>query len=693
MSKLVFRKFLENNIQEILVALLLSATLFFFAPVSVYIENAKFLQFNLADIWYFYFLVTLIVFLILFAVILLLKHVFSYIALLFTALSVGFILQGHFLISDLGVLDGHEIAWDSFGFKPFFELIIWIIIIAGFLLFRRSLYRQIASIQVLLIIFQLGTIAIGILNNPIPQNNGGTYFDTEKELEFSQEKNVIVIILDTFRSEAFRAVLDRYPEYRVVFQDFIYFQDAVGGYPTTRPSVPLILTGEFYDNSIPISQFITETERKILPYLLKKNGFIIENFSLVPYYGSVYDNLTYHIPFNIRESIVRNQYLVAGIRYMPLFLKGFFVTQYYQGQDYYHKDMVEFANRLNKTKVTDLQPTFKLYHFSGAHPPFQLDNELNRTDKGYIEQAAASLKIVKELIKNLKEAGGYDNSLILIVGDHGSHNPWEYDGTSIAYNTQVLMLAKPVGQQLEEIQFSDSRVSLGDIPKSVAEELGIENSYPGYSIFEPVPADRLRRFFFYRWSHSDWSSDYLPVTYEFEIRGSADQWGSYTLLKEHGGNGDTDGISLAYQYGENIVDIMLANEVYRWFHSKSFDYEIAADGRIWVWASGPEACIQVSVETVDREMSLSIIAKPFLVQNQLEDQRMVVSIDQHLLATFQKNDTLETTIPSELAEEITRDSKAEICFEFPDATKSPKDYGYNNDPRLLGYTFTSIILK
>jgi hypothetical protein len=124
----------------------------------------------------------------------------------------------------------------------------------------------------------------------------------------------------------------------------------------------------------------------------------------------------------------------------------------------------------------------------------------------------------------------------------------------------------------------------------------------------------LRRFFFYRWSHSDWSSDYLPVTYEFEIRGSADQWGSYTLLKEHGGNGDTDGISLAYQYGENIVDIMLANEVYRWFHSKSFDYEIAADGRIWVWASGPEACIQVSVETVDREMSLSIIAKPFLVQ-------------------------------------------------------------------------------
>jgi hypothetical protein len=40
-SKLVFRKFLENNIQEILVALLLSATLFFFAPVSVYIEKCQ----------------------------------------------------------------------------------------------------------------------------------------------------------------------------------------------------------------------------------------------------------------------------------------------------------------------------------------------------------------------------------------------------------------------------------------------------------------------------------------------------------------------------------------------------------------------------------------------------------------------------------------------------------------------------
>jgi arylsulfatase A-like enzyme len=102
---------------------------------------------------------------------------------------------------------------------------------------------------------------------------------------------------------------------------------------------------------------------------------------------------------------------------------------------------------------------------------------------------------VKELIKNLKEAGGYDNSLILIVGDHGSHNPWEYDGTSIAYNTQVLMLAKPVGQQLEEIQFSDSRVSLADIPKSVAEELGIEKFIPWLFDFRTCPGGPVEEVF------------------------------------------------------------------------------------------------------------------------------------------------------------------------------------------------------
>jgi hypothetical protein len=270
---------------------------------------------------------------------------------------------------------------------------------------------------------------------------------------------------------------------------------------------------------------------------LKKNGYIVEAYSsIAPYDKRFFDNLTSRLSLSDLESQVLRQYIISGIRYMPLVLKRFFVNQYYQGQDYYHKDIVVFANHLGKTHVIDRQPTFKIYHLSGAHPPFQLDGALNQVDKGYIEQAASSLRIVTELIAELKNADGYDNSLIIIIGDHGSHDSWEYPGTTIAYSTQTLMLVKRINQHFEEIQFSDLRVSLADVPKSIAEELDIENSYPGYSIFEPIPPDRLRKFFYYQWRHSDWFADYIPL-YEFEIEDLL-LIGIHTLIGEHPGNNE-----------------------------------------------------------------------------------------------------------------------------------------------------------
>ncbi|HSF82537.1 MAG TPA: sulfatase-like hydrolase/transferase [Anaerolineales bacterium] len=689
--KTVFINSIKKYIQEFLAAFLLAATLFFFAPISVYIENAKVLHFNLEDIWYFYFFVTLLVFSILLLVILLVKRIFPQIILLFTALGFGFLLQGNFLISDLGMLDGREILWNSFGYKPYLELIIWTTIIAVFFIFRRYFYQQITSILVLLIIYQLGSTAIGILSNPVQNKGGSVYFETEKEFEFSQEKNVIFIVLDSFRAEAFEAVLQRYPEYRDTFKDFIYYQDAVGGYTTTRPSIPLALTGEYFDNSISIWQYIAEAESKIFPIILQNKGFSIENYPLVPFYSQIYDNFTNRMPLTQKKSLWMNQYLVAGIRYTPLVLKRFFVTQYYQGQDYYHKDIVDFVNRVKQTIITKRQPTFKLYHLSGAHPPFQLDAALNRGDKGYIEQAAASLEVVSELISELKETGGYDNSLIIIVGDHGSGGPWEYAGTTMAYNAQILMLAKRVGQQFEDIQYSQSRVTLGDVPKSIAEEMGFENTYPGYSIFEPIPTDRVRKYFYYY--NPDWSLGFLPIIYEIDIQGPATQWSSYTISRKLVENQATDVSPFIYHYGENIFDTELTSEIYRLFFSNQFTNDQGEKGQTWVWGLGPRACLQAPVEAVKHELTLSIDAEPFLVMDQLEDQKMVVTIDQYRLATFQKNESMDVVISSQLAENITRDEKAEICFEFPDATKSPKEFGISDDPRLLGYLFNSLVLK
>jgi len=685
-----FMDFIKKNTREILAAFVLASTLFFVAPISVYISNARSLDFKLGDIWYFYLIITLVVFLVVTAATLLIKPVIPFAAVILMAVSVGFIIQGNFLITNIGVLDGHTILWDTFRTKSWLELVLWGLIIGLSLVFHRFFYKNLSGILLILVIYQVGVGLINFISNPVQEKGKSSYFETANEFEFSNKQNVILVVLDTFRSEAFTAILQRYPEYREVFKDFTFYKDAVGGYPTTLPSIPLLLTGEYYDNSIPISDFIAKNQDNAISTVLKKNGFIVETYPLVPYYRSVYDNRTTNMPLTYKQSLVVKQYIVSGIRFVPLAIKKYFVKLYYQGQNYYHKDMADFASRVGQTKVTDQQKTFKFIHLSGAHLPAQLDNSLSRVDKGYIEQAAASIKLMKEMISELKDAGGYDNSLIIIVGDHGSEAPWEYSGPSPAYSTQPLMLAKRVDQHFDEMQNSDSPVSNSDIPKTISDELKIENSYPGYSIFQPIPADRVRKFFYYHWKHSNWSTDYFPLLYEYEILGPAYQQESYTLLRQYIKN-KVANISPLYRYGDNIIETILANDLYQW-SLDNISYE-ENEGQFWAWGSGPKACIHLPVEAAKKEMTLSMLAKPFLVKGQLDDQIMNVSVDKIPLSSFSKNDKMEAVIPSDLAEKITHDKKIELCFDFPNATKSPKDYGVSEGNRRLGYQFTSIILK
>ena len=50
------------------------------------------------------------------------------------------------------------------------------------------------------------------------------------------------------------------------------------------------------------------------------------------------------MPLTYKKSLVVKQYIVSGIRFVPLVIKKYFVKLYYQGQDYYHKDMADFAS-------------------------------------------------------------------------------------------------------------------------------------------------------------------------------------------------------------------------------------------------------------------------------------------------------------------------------------------------------------
>ena len=61
------------------------------------------------------------------------------------------------------------------------------------------------------------------------------------------------------------------------------FRNATGGFPSTAPSIPLILTGRYYDNSVPFQDFVKSTFKSAsLPQQLKAANYHV-------YYNNLYD--------------------------------------------------------------------------------------------------------------------------------------------------------------------------------------------------------------------------------------------------------------------------------------------------------------------------------------------------------------------------------------------------------------------
>jgi hypothetical protein len=176
-------------------------------------------------------------------------------------------------------------------------------------------------------------------------------------------------------------------------------------------------------------------------------------------------------------------------------------------------DLKFFSNMTVRARFEIEKNTFKYFHSMGMHPPLRLNEqmqtlpgiELNR--KNYTGQAKAYLILCKRFLEVLKQREAYDNSLLLIMGDHGCGRSKdlhvgtadEPQGPDFPYNIargMPLMLVKPFGSR-GEMKISDAPVSLADIPKTVMSELKLESNFPGVSMFEPNYDIHRKRYFGY----------------------------------------------------------------------------------------------------------------------------------------------------------------------------------------------------
>lgn len=474
-------------------------------------------------------------------------------------------LQGTFLLWPYGVLDGRDIDWRSLARYGLIDTAVWAAVIL-FAVLRSDLVARIARLLgVALIAAQLASVAWSWTSMPRDQSFKERESDADTLYRFSSRRNVIVLILDTFQSDFFQDIVRDDADLAAAFDGFTYFRNALTGSDGTILSVPYLLTAKAYDNSVPYLEYVKASYlANSLPKTLKEYGFRLDLYPLFSF--TVWDDFS-GVELARRKlrdwrGFFEEQAFLADLslfRCSPHFVKPLV----YRDQHWLLSEVVsrhgdrggaragsrggeaspadsptriyarEYENLrilINKNRdprfidamlrtatVADDDGAFKFYHLKGIHLPLFMNEDLEFEEMdafraSSLRQGTGILKIAAMFLERLRELGVYDDSLIFIIGDHGSgvadakinvtshantfNRGGPYPGNFPSFKSAgiPLILAKRIGAR-GALRTSDAPVSLGDIPQTVVEELGLEASFPGRSMFEVGEGEERERIY------------------------------------------------------------------------------------------------------------------------------------------------------------------------------------------------------
>ncbi len=496
--------------------------------------------------------------------------------------------QGNLFLWQYGVLDGKDIDWDAVLYYGFIDAAFWSVVMTFAILKAGLVSRFAGFINLFLIVVQLLSVTVSWISMPKDQDFKQQESDADTRFLFSEHVNVIVLVLDTFQSDFFPDIVAGDAELKAFFDGFTYFRNALAGSDGTIVSVPNMLTASNYDNSVPYLEYVKNSFLgSSLPKTLKEYSFRVDFDPMLKY--TVYTDFS-GIPPSGRKlkdwgAFFREQALIADLalfRNAPHFVKEsiynrqrWFISSLWgrrrdagkadDASEVSERGASEFSsmtywrelanlkvfndwNRdprfietfLRSSGIMENTDAFKFYHLKAIHLPLIMNEELDYEEMqpsraNMLRQGTGMLKIAATLLERLRQLGVYDNSLIFIVGDHGSgvgdakinvtpygdsfntRGPYKGNFQSFKAIGIPLILVKRM-RATGELRISDAPVTLGDIPQTVVEELGLEAGFPGKSMFgmeDNEERERIYRAFV----GPQEDVEYLAPLYEYAVDG------------------------------------------------------------------------------------------------------------------------------------------------------------------------------
>lgn len=330
--------------------------------------------------------------------------------------------------------------------------------------------------------------------------------DNSHLLKVGKSKNVFIIVMDMFQGYFVENFLSRNPAVRAEFDGFTYFNNAVSTAPYTTTSTRYILTGIPPHNESGSTIYINNDDNLLVDAI--KNGY---NTNYVSFTVPVKHPQLHN--FSPRENLELSleKYFQFAYKCINRFYPERFLPELNDNA------LLEFG-WISKTNARDsflwlsnnifidknIEKSFLYYHNIMTHNPirFTADGTYDKTLKnddlyGEIEYAFICLE---QFIKRLKEIGAFDDSTIIIVGDHG-YNTLD----TLSYKTLPLKadyLLAPIAAKMQgqydvalmikpphskgEMQRKDTAAILTDLRRTVNELMAFRESkkIPGINIMQ-----------------------------------------------------------------------------------------------------------------------------------------------------------------------------------------------------------------
>ena len=436
-------------------------------------------------------------------------------------------------------LDGSRLVLDSSleSVLPNIGILFAVAAITYRLVRRRP--RDSLFFLVLLNLLFLGTATLSMVNGglKVPNTESGSDWTT-----FSRSRNVMVILLDTFQATVFERLLAKQSEATRDFDGFTFYRNAVSPAPTTVLSLPAIHSGRTLDPDERISSYLTES--------IVSDSFVAAHVR-AGYRASVLNPLLNLCPNGAtceQDGKVRLGYLHAlardSLQLVDLSLFAISPLQWKQniyrnGQWLFGEEPIPSSARqgyetlawLTSSLTADAgPPTLKFVHLMTTHPPPVLGADciarhgVALSEETMEDQARCSIAAVGRLLRAMKSQGVYDNSTIVVLGDHGA-------GISevgfVAGGAASPLLLHKCPHSQGPLKTDAAVLPLTQVGRSICRETG---ACPSRRLRDGREPTSRTTFAHYTWPADGWSRrDQVEINF-YEITGRPDDVRSWIRL-------------------------------------------------------------------------------------------------------------------------------------------------------------------